>query len=105
MRPWNTLENTGANTCTARVNHAGTLALESGSIANSSGVSLATGAGVDISQTTAGASIESLGRRRRRPDRDRTYLGAQTLTLTGALAALGGVIADAGASTTWLEAG
>ena len=61
--PLNTLTLTGASTYTgATTIAAGTLALSgSGGIANSSGVSLATGAVFDISQTTAGASVESLG--------------------------------------------
>ena len=59
--PLNTLTLTGVNTYTgATTIAAGTLALSgSGGIANSSGVSLATGAVFDISQTTAGASIET----------------------------------------------
>ena len=61
--PGNTLTLTGTNTYTgATTIAAGALALSgSGSIANSSGVSLATGGVFDISQTTAGASIQSLG--------------------------------------------
>ena len=95
--PLNTLTLTGANTYTgATTITAGTLALSgSGSIANSSGVSLATGAVFDISQTTAGASIESLGNIAA-GQTGTVYLGAQTLTLTGALTTFGGVIADAG---------
>ena len=75
---------------------AGTLALSGmGGIANSSGVSLATGAVFDISQTTAGASIEALGNTAA-GQTGTVYLGAQTLTLTGALTTFGGVIADVG---------
>jgi len=61
--PGNTLTLTGVNTYSgATTITAGTLALSgAGSIANSSGVSLATGAVFDISQTTAGASIATLG--------------------------------------------
>ena len=88
---------TGASTYTgATTIAAGTLALSgSGGIANSSGVSLATGAVFDISQTTAGASVESLGNTAT-GQTGTVYLGAQTLTLTGALTSFGGVIADAG---------
>jgi autotransporter-associated beta strand protein len=95
--PSNTLTLTGTNTYTgATTIAAGTLALSgSGSIANSSGVSLATGAVFDISQTTSGASIESLGNTAA-GQTGTVYLGAQTLTLTGALTTFGGVIADAG---------
>ena len=67
----------------------------SGSIANSSGVALATGGVFDISQTTSGASIQSLGNTAA-GQTGTVYLGAQTLTLTGALTTFGGVIADAG---------
>ena len=95
--PGNTLTLTGTNTYTgATTIAAGALALSgSGSIANSSGVSLATGGVFDISQTTAGASIQSLGQHRRRPDGDRLPRRAKSLTLTGALTTFGGVIADA----------
>ena len=95
--PGNTLTLTGVNTYTGVTTVAGgTLALSGGgSIPNSSGVSLATGGIFDISQTTAGASIETLGNTA--PGQTGTvYLGAQTLTLTGALTTFGGVIADAG---------
>ena len=95
--PLNTLTLTGTNTYSgATTIMAGTLALSgSGSIANSSGVSLATGAVFDLSQTTSGASIESLGNTAA-GQTGTVYLGAQTLTLTGALTTFGGVIADAG---------
>ena len=95
--PGNTLTLTGTNTYTgATTIAAGALALSgSGSIANSSGVSLATGGVFDISQTTAGASIQSLGNTAA-GQTGTVYLGAQTLTLTGALTTFGGVIADAG---------
>ncbi len=93
----NTLTLTGVNTYTgATTIAAGTMALSgAGSIANSSGVSLATGAAFDISQTTAGASIQSLGNTGA-GQTGTVFLGAQTLTLTGALTTFGGVIADAG---------
>ena len=84
--PLNTLTLTGANTYTgATTITAGTRALSgTGGIANSSGVSLATGAVFDISQTTAGASIETLGNTTA-GQTGTVYLGAETLTLTGAL--------------------
>jgi autotransporter-associated beta strand protein len=95
--PLNTLTLTGTNTYSgATTITAGTLALSgSGSIADSSGVSLATAAVFDISQTTAGASLKSLGNTAA-GQTGTVYLGAQTLTLTGALTTFGGVIADAG---------
>ena len=95
--PGATLTLTGANTYSgATTITAGTLALSgSGGVANSSGVYLAAGSIFDISQTTAGASVGTLGNTAA-GQTGTVYLGAQTLTLTGALTTFGGVIADAG---------
>ena len=74
----------------------GTLALSgAGSIADSSGVFLATGGAFDISQTTAGASIKTLGNTAV-GQTGTVYLGAQTLTLAGALTTFAGQISDIG---------
>jgi autotransporter-associated beta strand protein len=99
--PLGTLTLTGTNTYTgATTIDAGTLALSgAGAVADSSGVSLATGSVFDISQSTLsappGVQIMALGNTAA-GQTGTVYLGAQTLTLTGALTTFGGVIADAG---------
>ncbi|OYX89323.1 MAG: hypothetical protein B7Y84_05615, partial [Azorhizobium sp. 32-67-21] len=72
----------------------GTLALAgAGGIAGSSGVTLAAGAGLDLSATTAGAALASLS------GSGSVELGTQTLTLTGGTGAYSGSIAGTGGLT------
>jgi len=72
----------------------GTLALAgAGSIASSSQLDIAAGAGFDISNTDAGASVKRLS------GDGMVALGARTLTLTGASDTFGGVIVGAGGLT------
>ena len=88
---------TGTNTYsgTTTVN-AGTLALSgTGSIAASSAVELATGATFDISQTSAGASITTLGSTAV-GQTGTVSLGARTLTVTAGSTSFAGVIQDGG---------
>ena len=74
---------TGANTFTGETTiEGGTVALSgAGSIANSSGVFIATGGTFDISQTSAGASITTLGDAFP-ADPGVVNLGSKTLTIT-----------------------
>ncbi|RFB78184.1 autotransporter outer membrane beta-barrel domain-containing protein [Methylovirgula sp. 4M-Z18] len=81
---------TGATTITG-----GTLALSgAGSIASSSGVALANNGILDISQTTQGASIQSLSDDSKRGTT--VALGGRTLTLTNASGTFSGAITDGG---------
>jgi autotransporter-associated beta strand protein len=81
----------GVNTYTgATVVNSGTLALSgSGSIANSSSLTIGVAAGFDISQTTSGATITTL------TGSGNVLLGAQTLTVTNG-GTFSGTIADGG---------
>ena len=85
----------GTNTFTgATTISSGTLALfGSGSIANSSGVSIASGANFDISQTTSGATVNGLT-----GSGGYVYTGAQTLTVNVASGtdSFAGEISDSG---------
>jgi len=87
-----TLTLDAANTYTgATAIQAGTLALSgAGSIARSSGVSVAVGATFDISGANNGASITSLN------GSGNVNLASHTLTLTGASGSFGGIIAGSG---------
>ncbi|QNK01847.1 autotransporter-associated beta strand repeat-containing protein [Dyella telluris] len=86
---------TGTNAYTgATTISGGTLALSgSGSIASSSGVNVASGATFDISGTSSGASVASLG------GNGAVNLGQQSLTLTQANGSFGGVVGGAGGLT------
>jgi fibronectin-binding autotransporter adhesin len=67
-----------------------------GSISKSSGVFVATGGTLDISQTTAGASITTLADYPSTPAGGAVSLGMQTLTITNGSTTFSGVIADNG---------
>ena len=97
---------TGANTYTGLTTiKGGTLALSgTGSIADSKEVELATGGKLDISQTTSGASVVTLGNTAA-GQTGTVYLGAQTLTISNGSTTFGGVIADKAASRTCRAAG
>ena len=85
---------TGATTITG-----GTLALSgTGSIATSSGVSLATAGTFDISQTSAGASIATLSDTGS-GQAGKVKLGSQTLTITNGSTTFSGVISGGGGLT------
>ncbi len=88
----------GANTYTGitTIDSGGKVALAGpGTIATSSAVLLQTGGTFDISQTTAGASIKTLGDTA--PGQaGNVFLGAQTLTVTNGSTTFSGVIADGG---------
>ncbi|MFQ3456302.1 autotransporter-associated beta strand repeat-containing protein [Bradyrhizobium sp. UFLA01-814] len=88
---------TGTNTYSGGTAiNAGTLALSgTGSIAASSAVNLATGATFDISQTSAGASITTLGNTAT-GQTGTVSLGARMLTITAASTSFAGVIQDGG---------
>lgn len=93
----NTLTLTGNNTYTgATTITAGTLALSgTGSIADSNAVNLATGSTFDISATTGGATIVTLGNTAAGQTGGVT-LGTKTLTLSNASTTFAGVIGAAG---------
>ena len=88
---------TGANTYTGLTTiKGGTLALSgTGSITDFEEVELATGGKLDISQTTSGASVVTLGNTAA-GQTGTVYLGAQTLTISNGSTTFGGVIADKG---------
>ncbi|QOZ33580.1 autotransporter domain-containing protein [Bradyrhizobium sp. CCBAU 53421] len=88
---------TGTNTYSGGTTiNAGTLALSgTGSLAASSAVNLATGATFDISQTSAGASITTLGNTGT-GQTGTVSLGAQMLTITASSTSFAGVIQDGG---------
>ncbi len=93
--------NTYSGSTTIGLGNAVTLALSgSGSIADSSGVSIASGGTLDISATTSGASIVSLGG----VSGSSVALGGQTLTITnavtGANGTFGGIISGTGGGLT-----
>jgi autotransporter-associated beta strand protein len=92
-----TLVLTATNTYTgATTINSGILALSgTGSIATSSAVELATGGTFDISQTTAGASVTTLGDTAA-GQAGTVALGSQTLTITAGSTTFSGAIVDGG---------